>query len=66
MIRSIVKSIDWKWIGISYIIAFVLFGLVAFIKLDFDVLVNGILFLSFFVVMACLNIAATTVKNNYR
>ena len=47
MIRSIVKSIDWKWIGISYIIAFVFFGLVAFIKLDFDVLLNGILFLSF-------------------
>ena len=66
MIRSIVKSIDWKWIGISYIIAFAFFGLVAFIKLDFDVLLNGILFLSFFVVMASINIVVTTVKNNYR
>ncbi|CAG0981638.1 hypothetical protein FLAV_01801 [Flavobacteriales bacterium] len=65
MIRSIVKSIDWKWIGVSYILAFVLFGLVAFIKLNFDVLVSGILFFSFFVVMGCLNIAAITVKNNY-
>ncbi len=66
MIQNIVKSIDWKWLGISYVIAVIVFGLVALIKLDFNVLINGILFFSFFVVMGCLNIIAITVNNNYR
>lgn len=64
--QNIVKSIDWKWLGISYVIAVVVFGLVALIKLDFNVLINGILFFSFFIVMGCLKIIAITVKNNYR
>lgn len=63
--QNIVKSIDWKWLGISYVIAVVVFGLVALIKLDFNVLINGILFFSFFIVMGCLKIIAITVKNNY-
>jgi hypothetical protein len=35
MIRSTVKCIDWKWIGVSYIIAIIIFGLAALIKWDF-------------------------------
>lgn len=66
MIRSFVKCIDWEWIGISYMIAIFFFGLAALIKWDFDVLINGILFFSFFVILGCLNILAVTVKNNYR
>lgn len=34
MIRSIVKSIDWKWIGISYIIAFVFFRFSCIYKIE--------------------------------
>lgn len=66
MIKNIVESIDWKWLGISYVIAVNVFGLVALIKLDFNILINGFLFFSFFVVMGCLKILVITVKNNYR
>lgn len=60
--RNIAKSIDWKWIGISYLIAMIVFGLLALLKSDFDVMLTGIMFYSFFIVLGCLNIAAITVK----
>jgi len=64
--KYIRHTVDWKWVGISYLLAFILFGVAALIKSDFNVLSGGLVTLSIFIFLGIFSILGDVVKNNYR
>lgn len=64
--KVIRHTVNWKWVGISYLLASILFGVAALIKSDLTVLFGGLVTLSIFIFLAILSILWDVVKNNYR
>lgn len=64
--KAIRHTVDWKWVGISYLLALILFGVVALIKTDLTVLFGGLVTLSIFIFLAIFSVLWYAVKNNYR
>lgn len=63
LLPAVFRSIDWKWIGITYIVTTLFFGIVAIIEKKWLALIGGFFTITFIVVCACISIAWSVFKN---
>jgi hypothetical protein len=63
LLPDVFRSIDWKWIGITYIVTTIFFGVVAIIEKNWLALIGGFFTITFIVLCACISIAWSVYKN---